>query len=82
MLLPRTELSPVFEEESDHGGQGNSEDDTENWMYDSGEADAKEHCKDDGNGRQTYCPFHNERDEEVILAPLDDVVDRDNDCCP
>ena len=51
-------------------------------MDDIGEADADEHGKDDGNGGEAYSALHDEGDEHVVLAPLDDVVDACDDESP
>ena len=45
-------------------------------------ADAYHHGKDDGNGGEADSPPHNQRNEEVVFTPLNNVVDADENESP
>lgn len=66
---------PVLDEKRNDGCSGNCKEKAENGVKEVREAYTDEHGSDDGDGREAHCSFHDERNEEIVLAPLDDVVD-------
>src|SRR3989344_5158405 len=71
----------ILYEDAEDGGNGNSEEDSKNRMNRFREADSDKHCEDDGDGRKPDRSSHDQRNKEIILAPLNAIVHHAHDEC-
>src|SRR3989344_7277408 len=67
-------ISVILYKNTDDRRYGNSKQHAKHGMDSFGETDADEHGEHNGNRRKTDSSVHNERDEEIIFAPLNPVI--------
>ncbi len=67
--------APVLQEDGKNGSHRNAQDNSQNGVDDTGEADGDEHREDGCRGGEAHRALHDQRNQQVIFAPLNDVVD-------